>query len=254
MDKKPYWIWKYGDFEIYHSMRLHMRRVEREVVYPPYWKVDAPTPKVMFYCNYEGEGGYIRVHANGDGYVKIGNALYSPGSRISLGKGKFTICACIIKEGGFPAIFVESDVIPSGEGWYVKENNHSERVPVGFDKYYDSPEKNPAVFHFEYESTTPVRAEAMEGGMLYDFGKETFGYLLLAGTDPAARLCVYYGESEEEALDAEDAQLTETVTGAASYRLRQRAFQGLLCLSECVCWKYLRGSRCPSLLRTEPRI
>ena len=225
MDKQPYWIWKYGDFEIYHSMRLHMRRVEREVVYPPYWKVDAPTPKVMFYCNYEGEGGYIRVHANGDGYVKIGNALYSPGSRISLGKGKFTICACIIKEGGFPAIFVESDVIPSGEGWYVKENNHSERVPVGFDKYYDSPEKNPAVFHFEYESITPVRTEAMDGGMLYDFGKETFARVNIWGADPDAQLGVYYGESYEEAVDTDHTYTLERISGKSDYSLVCRAFR-----------------------------
>ena len=75
MDKKPYWIWKYGDFEIYHSMKLHMRRVEREVVYPPYWKMYSPDPKVMFYCDYEGEGGYIKVTANGEGYIKIGNKL-----------------------------------------------------------------------------------------------------------------------------------------------------------------------------------
>ncbi len=225
MDKKPYWIWKYGDFEIYHSMRLHMRRVEREVVYPPYWRVDAPTPKVMFYCDYEGEGGYITVHANGDGYVKIGNALYSPGSRIELGKGKFTVCACIIKEGGFPAIFVDSDVIPGGCGWYVKENNHSEKMPVGFDKYYDSPEKNPEIFHFEYQKMNPITAEEIEGGILYDFGTETFAGVNISGADPKTELGIYYGESREEAVDTDHTYTLERICGKEDYSLVCRAFR-----------------------------
>lgn len=225
MDKKSYWIWKFGDFEIYHSMLLHSRRVEREVVYPPYWKVDAPTPKVMFYYDYEGDGGYIRIHASGDGYVKIGNALYSPESRIELGKGKFTICVCIIKNGGLPAIFVESDVIPSGEGWYVKENNHSEKVPVGFDKYYDSPDKSPETFHFEYENITPVKTEAVDGGMLYDFGKETFAKVTVSEAEPEIELGVYYGESLEEAIDTDHTYTFERISGKCDYSLVCRAFR-----------------------------
>lgn len=225
MENNTYWIWKYGDFEIYHSMLLHMRRVEREVVYPPYWKVDAPTPKVMFYYDYEGEGGYLKVYANGDGYVKIGNALYSPGTRIELGKGKFTVCACIIKEGGFPTIFVESDVIPSGEGWYCKENNHSEKIPVGFDKYYDSPEKNPDTFHFEYENITPVKTEAVDGGMLYDFGKETFAKVTVSEAEPEIELGVYYGESLEEAVDTDHTYTLERISGKSDYSLVCRAFR-----------------------------
>lgn len=225
MSKNAYWIWKYGDYEIFHSMLLHMRRVEREVVYPPYWRVDAPTPKVMFYCDYEGEGGYIRVQANGDGYVKIGNALYSPGTRIELGKGKFTVCACITKNGGFPAIFVESDVIPSGDSWYVKENNHSEKIPVGFDKYYDSPDKDPEIFRFEYENITPVKTEATEGGMLYDFGKETFGKVNVSGADPKIELGIYYGESLEEAIDTDHTYTFERISGKTDYSLVCRAFR-----------------------------
>lgn len=225
MSNNAYWIWKYGDFEIYHSMLLHSRRVEREVVYPPYWRVDAPTPKVMFYYDYEGDGGYLCVRAKGEGYVKIGNALYSPGTRIELGKGKFTVCVCIINKDTFPAIFAESDVIESGEGWYVKENNHSEKVPVGFDKYYDSPDKNPEIFHFEYENITPVKTENVDGGMLYDFGKETFAKVNISGAEPENELGVYYGESLEEAIDTDHTYTFERVSGKGNYFLVCRAFR-----------------------------
>lgn len=225
MDKKSYWIWKYGDFEIYHSMKLHMRRVEREVVYPPYWKVYAPDPKVMFYCDYEGEGGYMKVSANGEGYVKIGNKLYSPGERIELPAGKLTVCACIGKADGLPSIFVESDVIPDGKNWYVKENNHSEKIPVGYNEYYDSVAKNPEIFHFEYKKMLPVKAEAVDGGMLYDFSLETFAELKISGADPQKELGVYYGESREEAIDTDHTYTFERITGKTDYSLVCRAFR-----------------------------
>ena len=225
MDKKAYWIWKYGDFEIYHSMLLHMRRIEREVVYPPYWRIDSPDPKVMFYCDYEGDGGYIKVTANGEGYIKIGNKLYSPGEHIELPAGSFTVSACIGNMAGLPSIFVESDVIPSGSDWYIKENNHSEIIPVGYGEYYDSIEKNPEAFHFEYKKMLPVTTEAVEGGMLYDFGLETFGYLDVSEANSETELGVYYGESREEALDTDHTYTFEQISGKCEYRLTQRAFR-----------------------------
>lgn len=225
MKNQAYWIWKYGDFEIYHSMLLHMRRIEREVVYPPYWKVSAPDPKVMFYREFECEGGYIKVYANGEGYIKIGNRLYSPNTRIDLPRGKHLICVCIGNAVGLPAIYVESDIVPSGEGWYCKENNHIEKIPVGFDTYYDSPEKSPEIFRFEYENILPISSEEVAGGMLYDFGKETFGYLNIFGADAENELCVYYGESREEALDVDHTYTLEHISGKIRYKLTQRAFR-----------------------------
>lgn len=225
MKNNAYWIWKYGDYEIYHSMLLHMRRIEREVVYPPYWRVDAPSPKVIFHYDYEGEGGYMLVRSTGDGYAKVDNWLRPLNTRFELGKGKHAITVCIAKDGGLPAIFVESDVIPSGEGWYCKENNHSEKIPVAFDTYYDSSEKSPEVFHFEYESLSPVSLDVTEGGVLYDFGKETFGYLNISGADPEKELGVYYGESREEALDTNHTYTLEHIGSKSDYRLTQRAFR-----------------------------
>ena len=229
MSNKSYWIWKHGDFEAYHSMLLHMRRIEREVVYPTYWKVYAPDPKVMFYYDYEGEGGYIKVYANGEGYVKVvgGRDIYTMGKQVTLPAGRYRICVCVGKTSGLPAIFVESDVIPSVKGWYVQENNHTEKLPVGYDEYYDSLDKSPEIFHFEYQKILPVTAEAVNGGMLYDFGLETFAEVRISGSDPARELGVYYGESYEEAIDTDHTYTFERVCGKSDYSLVCRAFRYL---------------------------
>ena len=225
MDKRSYWIWKYGDFEIYHSMKLHMRRIEREVVYPPYWKIYSPDPKVMFYCDYEGDGGHFKVYTTGEGYVKIGNQLYSLETRIELPAGKHTICVCIGKMGGLPSIFVESDVIPSGGDWYIKENNHSEKIPVGYSEYYDEFAKNPETFAFDYEEIHPITVEQVNGGMLYDFGKETFAGLSILRAEPETELVIHYGESYEEAIDTDHTYTLERVNGQNRYTLECKAFR-----------------------------
>lgn len=225
MDNNALWIWKYGDYEIYHSLLLHMRRVEREIVYPTYWRMDAPSPVVTFCREYQGCGGYIKVHAKGDGYVRIDNSLLPLDTCHKIEAGNHFISICIAKTNGIPSIYVESDVIPSDKEWFCHDNNHKEKIPVGFDKYYDSPDKDPEIFPFEYKNILPVTAEEIDGGILYDFGKETFGHLNICGADSEKKLGIFYGESREEALDTDHTYTIEWVKGKSEYKLAQRAFR-----------------------------
>ena len=42
MNNGSYWIWHYGDYELFHNMKLHMRREEYGLAVPPFFKVDRP--------------------------------------------------------------------------------------------------------------------------------------------------------------------------------------------------------------------
>ena len=42
MNSKSYWIWHYGDYEIYHFMKLHSRRQEFGADYPAFWPTFTP--------------------------------------------------------------------------------------------------------------------------------------------------------------------------------------------------------------------
>ena len=52
------WIWYNGDFEIYHSMKLHTRREEFGCEYPPMWALSAPYPNVSFWKDFHAEGTF----------------------------------------------------------------------------------------------------------------------------------------------------------------------------------------------------
>ena len=223
MSKKSYWIWHYGDYEIYHTMNVSLRRQEFGADYPVFWKVSSPYSVVKFIKDFEGEG-YITAHTNGKGYIVVDDVRYMMDKRIEVKSGKHSVYVVLFKTDGLPALYVESDVCPSDESWLCN-HNAGEFTPAGYEKYFDSPDKNPEVFPFEYERKNPVSSQIKDDGILYDFGTEVFGYLNISNADSSEELGVFYGESMEEALDTEHTVIFEYVSGQSEYRLVQRAFR-----------------------------
>ena len=43
-----YWMWYYGDYEIYHIMKVNSRREERDYARPAFWKQHVPYVSVKF--------------------------------------------------------------------------------------------------------------------------------------------------------------------------------------------------------------
>lgn len=220
-----YWIWHYGDYEIYHSMKVNLRRQEYGVDYPAFWNIASPYVNVEFRREFTcTQPGYMIAYANGKGSIALDGVKYTPEKKIAIAPGTHTIVAEICKMDGLPALFVESDVCPSDASWTCN-HRFNKHTPVGCETYFDSLEKNPEEFPFSYEHKLPVSAERREGGALYDFGTEVFGYLNIKNVRKEEIIGVFYGESVEEALAGEQAILFEYVNGQAEYRLRQRAFR-----------------------------
>ena len=224
MQARGAWMWYYGEYAIYHSMKTNLRRQERSAFVPPLWKISTPYPSVRFKKTFTCEGGSFRCFLNGMGRVRLDGVYYEEKTWIPLTPGEHTIVISVFRENGLPAAFVESEVCPSDDSWladyYV--GNYS---PAESDPRLNDQDISPEQFPFAYETCQPVAAEETEIGRLYDFGRELFGFLDIAGADPEDTLHVYYGESREEALDPEHCILLESVSGQESYRLRQRAFR-----------------------------
>lgn len=225
MNKKSYWIWYWGDYEIFHITNVNMKREERGICRPPFWTLSTPFTNVVFRKSFESEkSGYVKVHVNGDGCVFLDGKVKPIREKLILDSGKHSISVSVLNPKGLPAVFVESDVCQSDGSW---ECNHAagDFAPVGFNEYFDSPDKNPEDFPFAYENKEPVRIEKLETGILYDFGVELFGYLNIGNVNKEDKMCVCYGESYEEATDTEFSYLTEKLEGKSDYRLKQRAFR-----------------------------
>ena len=224
MTKKSYWIWHYGEYEIYHTMMAHLRREGEGCEIPAFWKISTPYVSVKFRKTVISDGGYLLCRMCGSGYALLDGARRDCRRRIELSPGTHEIEICVFNAGGLPAVFIESDVCPSDSTWLC---NHfaGDFTPVGLLPQFDSPEKDPQVFPFAYKTVAYETREEVEGGVLFDFGAELFGYLNIEGTPKEGTVGVFYGESREEALDTPHTHLYEYVEGEASYRLRQRAFR-----------------------------
>ncbi len=221
---KSYWIWNYGDYEIFHSNRVNARRQEFGVDYPTFWKYYDVDRNVKFYTEIETEtDGNIKLFVNGKGCILVDEQRYATEKVILLQKGKHTLQISVVNLTGLPAAYIESDVCSTNNEWYTLENGAKKQV--GFDIHYDCQEKNPESFPFAYEEKYPVSVQKYNDGVLYDFGKELFGFLYVSDVKASESIHVSYGESLEEAVDVENSILFEDVSGENRYKLRQRAFR-----------------------------
>nr|MDD6334890.1 alpha-rhamnosidase [bacterium] len=222
---KPRWIWHFGDYEVYHSLLLHARRQEVGCDYPAMWYTTTPHATVEFYKTFScPKEGYLTLHSNAKAFVRLDDVMYPAGQRVAVPAGEHKVEVRAVKVDGLPCIFVDSDVCPSDQSWQVSHMTHR-RYPAGGQPVYDSLDVTPETFPFAYCPMQPVCTRAVEGGMLFDFGRETFGPLTLSGTRPDDKLVVSYGESLEEALDWQRTTLWEKVSGKEAYTLVARAFR-----------------------------
>ena len=227
------WVWYPGDYEIYHSLLVHSRRYERGVHIPCQWSLATPYPNVAFSKEIEldCETEFV-CYSTAPGVVSVMTGQFPHGSRkdyatgtaVKVGPGKHKINIQIQKIGGLPAAFIDSEYIYTDETWDV---THATRAIAGkaeCEPAYTLSTDDPEVFPFSYERWDAVESRGVDGGILFDFGRETFGKLHIENADPSAVIRVQYGESETESLDP-NCVISETVTGKSEYVFPAYAFR-----------------------------
>lgn len=215
------WIWYFGDLELYHSCRMHMRRDEFDHHFPPFWRLDDAHKNVMFRKEFSlAEAGKVRVYANGHGMLEIDGRKYPyDGREIALEAGEHWMQARVMS-ADVPLLFVQG-AVESDDTWDVTCYD-GQWIKAGANWYFREADKCPVKFPFVYEALVPVSVEAAEGGWLYDYGRESFGPVTLADTE--AETLVRYGESRQEALSGE-AILQQRVPVGGEKKLPARAFR-----------------------------
>ncbi len=198
------WIWKFGDFEIYHNLLVHNRRQQYGYPEPPVWKLYTPEPVVCFRRRAATQGGIMRIRACGDISVTVGEEpqkmkKYGGQKEIRLEPGNVQVCIRVANIKTFPCVYV-SGAIESDENWEADDLTGCWEA-VGTYACFDSPQKTPEIFPFSYRPENWGKREKIFDGVLFDFGHETFAGTTITGL-PERKIRVQFGESREEALDA----------------------------------------------------
>ena len=241
-NRQATWIWYPGDFEVWLGNIFNNRRTERGAMFPPFWKQDSHWPTVEFAKTVELEADEnIHVSAEGKWNIAVDGMLRPSQSTLTIPKGRHTLSFKVWNQATPPALFIEGKTIVSDASWtttyedkiWIDENGVAHGagiyVPVGSWNFNrcDTP---PSRYHLDYKEQLPVGKEQVADGVLYDFGRETFGCLKLIGLR-GGTACIYYGESREEALDKEHCETLDVLESndesrdASVFRLDSKAFR-----------------------------
>ena len=209
-------------------------------MFPPFWKQDSHYVTVEFSKAVALEHDEtISIAAEGQYNLALdGKLQFGMPKTFVVPKGDHKLNVKVWNQSTPPALFVNGETIYSDSSWlatyedklWIDENGvaHGSGIYVpAASWYFNSPDTPPSSFHLEREEKRPACSyDVATNGTLYDFGRETFGYLKIKGLQGSAR--IYYGESREEALDKEHCETLDVLTSDLSHQtsaLASKAFR-----------------------------
>ena len=227
-NSKPTWIWYPGDFEIWLGNIFNNRRTERGAMFPPFWKQDSHYVTVEFSKAFNlQESETITIVCEGQFNFQLDGKLLFPSTTYTIPAGAHKLNLKVWNQATPPALFIKGKTIITDSTWlatyedklWIDENGvaHGSGIYVPAASWcFDSPDTPPSSYHLEREEHRPVSCSTTAtGGTLYDFGKETFGYLKVKNLQGTVH--VYYGESREEAQDKEHCETLDVLTSSISH-------------------------------------
>ncbi|MBE6207871.1 MAG: alpha-rhamnosidase [Rikenellaceae bacterium] len=246
---KATWIWYPGDYEIWLGNKMNNRRTERGAFFPPFWKTDSHFVTVEFSTVVElAEAEEVTIAAEGIFNIKLdGKLQFGMPEKFLLPAGKHNLNIKVWNQATPPALYVEGKTVYTDASWRVtfedkewidesgKASDTSATIYMQAGAWNFGREERPSLYKLCREALPAVAVTEADGGKLYDFGRETFGYLVLEGVEGDGEVAVYYGESPEEAQDKafcetldrirfEATTITDLATGKAVERTARYVF------------------------------
>lgn len=186
------WIWYPGDYEIWLGNQMNNRRTERGAFFPPFWKTDSHYVVVEFSKQLNlSAPEEIFIAAEGKYNVKLdGKLQFGMPSTLKLPAGKHNLNIKVWNQSTPPAIYVKGATVNSGSDWKVtyedkewidesgKASDTSATVYMDAGCWnFDGATQLPSRFSLMRQPVNAASATPQKEGVLYDFGKETFGYV-----------------------------------------------------------------------------
>ena len=197
-------------------------------MFPPFWKQDSHYVTVEFSKAFNlQESETITIVCEGQFNFQLDGKLLFPSTTYTIPAGAHKLNLKVWNQATPPALFIKGKTIITDSTWlatyedklWIDENGvaHGSGIYVPAASWcFDSPDTPPSSYHLEREEHRPVSCSTTAtGGTLYDFGKETFGYLKVKDFQGSIR--IYYGESPEEAQDKEHCETLDVLTSSISH-------------------------------------
>ncbi|MBP5214234.1 MAG: alpha-rhamnosidase, partial [Bacteroidales bacterium] len=218
---ESFWIWYPGDREIWLGNIFNNRRTERGAMFPPFWKQDSHWQTVSFRKEVTlQKPETIRIFADGSyNFALDGQLQFGQPASFVVPEGRHQIDIKVHNMAAPPSLLIESgkegSLLNTGDTWltsyedkiWIDENGqaHGSGIWLKPGFWPGCNDANVLPSTFQLLKTVPLTAvghtllDQDSRQVLYDFGQETMGYIVLHNAKGIVR--IYYGESEAEALD-----------------------------------------------------
>ena len=197
-------------------------------MFPPFWKQDSHYVTVEFSREFNlDREETITIACEGQFNLMLdGKLQFGQPKTFTVPQGKHKLNLKVWNQATPPALFIEGATIHTDSTWlatyedkiWIDENGvaHGSGIYVPAASWnFDDIDTPPSQYRLERSEQRPVCSHSVTtNGILYDFGKETFGYLKVKGLKGCIH--IYYGESAEEAMDKEHCETLDILTGGQS--------------------------------------
>ena len=220
------WIWYPGDYEIWLGNRMNNRRTERGAFFPPFWKADSHYVTVEFSRELDlAADEEIRIAAEGVFNIKLdGKLQFGMPDRFLLPAGHHHLNIKVWNQATPPALWVAGPTVRTDASWRVtnedkewidesgKASDTSTTLYMQAGTWhFNDPAVLPSAYALPREPLRAASSRETAGGRVYDFGRETFGYVVLEGMTGSGEVLICYGESVEEATDTECSETLDRI-------------------------------------------
>lgn len=220
------WIWYPGDFEIDLANKMQNRRTERGAFFPVFWKTDSHYNLVDFHKVFDlSQPEEVTIAVEGTYNIKIdGKAIAGFPKTITIPKGHHKLSLKVYNQAHVPTIYINGRTVKTDSSWLVtfedkewidqsgkvSDQSGTTWLNAGSANLNEITDL-PSQYALPVKLLKPVQSEIQQDGILYDFGKETFGFLKLLGVQGQGQVAIYYGESKEEALSTSHCETLDQI-------------------------------------------
>lgn len=214
---KAEWIWYPGEAENKILNDVGGRRYLRNIPQYPVWQSFGVYPSVKFGREFVlTEPDNLEIYASGGFSAELdfaGNFVPCTDNRLYLDKGRHSLTLHVWNtDGKVPCVYVRGKELVSDGMWQTSLLD-GVFVPVGTDGFFDA-DISPNEYALSVRRENYVKKEEFGSFTLYDFGKESFGFIVAEGANESGKCLLYFGESKEEALDFDECELTDELNFA----------------------------------------
>lgn len=206
---KAKWIYYPGDYELMLFNKVMTRRYERDIIIPPFWRMDNFYQNVKFRKKFSITKEQIAtIKVDGKFNIDLDGPehfIYDFDGNLKLTPGDHEIVITVYNSVELPTIYVTSDELISDESWIVTCNDHK-FVNAASENFIDI-NVSPNKYSLPVKEIEPKKVEVVGSKVLYDFGLETMAFVELIG-EITEDVVIHFGETIYEALDFERCETT----------------------------------------------